>query len=311
MHPAPSLVLFTVLSGAGYGLLVLLGLAAATGLADAATASWGAGGVAAGLVLVTAGLLASTAHLGHPERAWRALSQWRSSWLSREAVAAVVTYVPALGLLAAWTFGAGPIRILGLAAAAGALATVLCTAMIYASLRPIARWHSPWVPATFLGLAIAGGAPLAWLAKALAGEGSSAAPGVVALAAILAWTVKLLAWRGTDRAQAAADAGTATGLGRVRLVEPPHSMDNYLTREMGFRVARKHRVRLRWLAVLLGGLAPLLLALLALTVMRGAATPALAAAAAAATILGTLVERWLFFAEARHTVTLYYGAETA
>jgi DMSO reductase anchor subunit len=63
--------------------------------------------------------------------------------------------------------------------------------------------------------------------------------------------------------------------------------------------------------VLLGGLAPLLLALLALTVMRGAATPALAAAAAAATILGTLVERWLFFAEARHTVTLYYGAETA
>jgi DMSO reductase anchor subunit len=311
MHPAPSLVLFTVLSGAGYGLLVLLGLAAATGLADAATASWGAGGVAAGLVLVTAGLLASTAHLGHPERAWRALSQWRSSWLSREAVAAVVTYVPALGLLAAWTFGAGPIRILGLAAAAGALATVLCTAMIYASLRPIARWHSPWVPATFLGLAIAGGAPLAWLAKALAGEGSSAAPGVVALAAILAWTVKLLAWRATDRAQAAADAGTATGLGRVRLVEPPHSMDNYLTREMGFRVARKHRVRLRWLAVLLGGLAPLLLALLALTVMRGAATPALAAAAAAATILGTLVERWLFFAEARHTVTLYYGAETA
>lgn len=313
MHPAPSLVLFTVLSGAGYGLLTLLGLAAATGPARAAPA-WGAGGVAAGLVLVTAGLLASTAHLGHPERAWRALSQWRSSWLSREAVAAAVTYVPALGLLAAWVLGAGPVLILGLATAACALATVLCTAMIYASLRPVARWHSPWVPATFLALAVASGAPLAWLAQALAGEGGTAAPGLVALAAILAWTVKLLAWRATDLAQAAADAGTATGLGRlgrVRLVDPPHSMDNYLTREMGFRVARRHRMTLRRLAVLAGGGAPSLLALLALTAMRGAATPRLAAAAAIAAILGTLVERWLFFAEARHTVTLYYGAAAA
>ena len=51
------------------------------------------------LVLITAGLLSSTAHLGRPERAWRAFSQWRTSWLSREGVAAVFTYVPA-GLFA-------------------------------------------------------------------------------------------------------------------------------------------------------------------------------------------------------------------
>jgi len=30
--------------------------------------------------------------------------------------------------------------------------------------------------------------------------------------------------------------------------------------------------------------------------------------AALAAMAGVLVERWLFFAEARHTVTLYYGA---
>jgi hypothetical protein len=48
--------------------------------------------------LVSLGLLSSTFHLGHPERAWRAFSQWRSSWLSREGVAAVATYLPA-GLL--------------------------------------------------------------------------------------------------------------------------------------------------------------------------------------------------------------------
>jgi DMSO reductase anchor subunit len=27
--------------------------------------------------------------------------------------------------------------------------------------------------------------------------------------------------------------------------------------------------------------------------------------------LGVLIERWLFFAEATHTVTLYYGAQRA
>ena len=54
--------------------------------------------------LITGGLLASTAHLGRPERAWRAFSQWRTSWLSREGVMAVATYVPA-GLLAiGWVF---------------------------------------------------------------------------------------------------------------------------------------------------------------------------------------------------------------
>jgi DMSO reductase anchor subunit len=28
-------------------------------------------------------------------------------------------------------------------------------------------------------------------------------------------------------------------------------------------------------------------------------------------ILGVLIERWLFFAEAKHTVTLYYGQSRA
>jgi DMSO reductase anchor subunit len=31
--------------------------------------------------------------------------------------------------------------------------------------------------------------------------------------------------------------------------------------------------------------------------------------AAVAQFAGMLVERWLFFAEAKHTVTLYYGRE--
>ena len=99
MHPAPSIVVFTVLSGAGYGLLALLGLGVLLGTMPATPAT-GLAGLGLGLGLATAGLVSSTFHLGHPERAWRALSQWRSSWLSREGVAALATFVPAavLGL---------------------------------------------------------------------------------------------------------------------------------------------------------------------------------------------------------------------
>ena len=167
MHPAPSIVIFTTLSGAGYGLLFLLGLGSAGGLLP--DSPW-FGGVSVGLalLLVTAGLVSSTFHLGHPERAWRALSQWRSSWLSREAVAAVLTYIPAVALAALSVVGEGGAWtvLAGLAAAAGAVATVYCTSMIYGSLKPVAQWHQPWVPPAYLGFAAMTGA--LWLMLLLA-----------------------------------------------------------------------------------------------------------------------------------------------
>jgi DMSO reductase anchor subunit len=107
MHPALSVILFTTASGAGYGLLFLIGLL--TGTSFLPESRWFA--VAAfgfSLGAISFGLLASTFHLGRPERAWRAFSQWRTSWLSREGVASVIAYLPA-GLLALdWIFAARP-----------------------------------------------------------------------------------------------------------------------------------------------------------------------------------------------------------
>ena len=103
MHPAYSVIVFTTASGAGLGLLAWLAL---LGLLDlVATERWlGFTGLALAFVLITGGLLSSTSHLGRPERAWRAFSQWRTSWLSREGVAAVATYVPAGVLGIGWVF---------------------------------------------------------------------------------------------------------------------------------------------------------------------------------------------------------------
>src|SRR5690349_6494896 len=139
MHPSYSVILFTTASGAGYGLLALLGLVGFNH-GPASSLLFGATALVIALGLITLGLLSSTFHLGRPERAWRAFSQWRSSWLSREGVASVATYLPASLFAIGWVlFGSpgGPWAVFGLLAAAGALASIWCTAMIYRSLKTI------------------------------------------------------------------------------------------------------------------------------------------------------------------------------
>ena len=311
MTPALSVIFFTTASGAGYGLLALLGLLAPFGLVSAGP--WfGVAALVLALALVSAGLLSSTLHLGHPERAWRAVSQWRSSWLAREGVAALLTYLPALGFGAAW-FLAGRVdaaaAALGALAAAGAVVTVFCTSMIYASLRPVRQWRNAYVtPGYFVMAGFSGALWLAAVARVF--HGRAALVSVLAvLFGIAALVAKFFYWRTIDHTPGASTAETATGLGhlgRVRALEAPHTEENYLMREMGFRIARKHARRLRALAVIVGFAAPLVLTVAAMALPP---VPALIGAILAAVLGlgGIFVERWLFFAEATHTVVLYYG----
>jgi DMSO reductase anchor subunit len=301
MHPAVSVIFFTVASGAGFGLIFLLGLGFPVG---------GGAGRAflvtlAGSGLAVAGLLSSTFHLGHPERAWRALSQWRSSWLSREGIAAIATLV-LFGVYALyWMLTGVRLSTLGVIVAIGAAATVFTTSMIYAQLKTVPQWQGPLTPLTYLGFALGSG----WLlASAFGSHQSPELWGMLLIA--LAWTAKWMWWARAARSRLA-DAGstpeTATGLGfigKVRLLEKPHSGNNYLTREMVHRIGRKHARTLRRLAVVLGGLAPVLI--LAVAALTGATT-LFSLLAALLMIAGLLAERWLFFAEAEHAVSLYYG----
>src|SRR5687768_16431581 len=106
MHPAFSVIFFTTASGAGFGLLFWLGLLALAGGLPPRAAALTL--LALGAALAAAGLLSSLGHLGQPRRAWRAFSQWRSSWLSREGVFALATFVPALWL--GWSFWSGTVE---------------------------------------------------------------------------------------------------------------------------------------------------------------------------------------------------------
>lgn len=314
MHPALSVILFTVASGIGYGMLMLLALflPLAAGPTDRL---FGAVSLGWALACIGGGLLSSTAHLGRPERAWRAFSQWRSSWLSREGVLAVLSLI-ALALLAlVWPILAAPAACIDTTAAiAGGLAaaTVAATAMIYRSLKPIARWHNRWTVPCYLTIALAsGGLWLDWVGAAT-GDAGPLPPGVVPFLVVLAAAVKAFYWRHTDRLKSTTTIGTATGLGalgQVRPLDPPHTAANYIMKEMGFRIARKHAAKLRRIAGGLGALAPLLL-LIAGGMVPALDRPAVLLAAPVAT-LGVLVERWLFFAEAQHVAMLYYKADAA
>ncbi len=311
MNPAPSIVFFTTASGAGYGLLFWLGLLRPLGGVPK-DSGFAIVALALALALITAGLLSSTAHLGRPERAWRALSQWRSSWLSREGVAALATYVPAILLFLSVLAGRpGLAALFGLLAAAGAAATVYCTGMIYASLKPIRQWRHPLVVPGYLALAAFSGAALLAMLGAFWGDGAIAAL-LAVLGGVGGLVLKRAYWQAIDTTPPGSTPETATGLGAigtVRTLDPPHTETNYLLREMGFRIARRHAARLRRLALVGGFALPVALLLIAL-LLGGWVAAALAAAAALLSLLGLLVERWLMFAEATHAVTLYYPAAT-
>lgn len=309
MHPAYSVILFTTASGAGYGLLALLGLAGAQH-GQASSTAFGITAMVLALGLISVGLLSSTFHLGRPERAWRAFSQWRSSWLSREGVAAVLTFLPALAFGVVWSgLYEAPqfIAPLGIITAVMCAITVFCTAQIYASLKTIRAWHQGLTAPVYLVFALATGAALLAALAAVFGrfQPFQVWLGLAALAAVL--VLKGLYWRAIDAAPRSHTMEAATGLGRIGQVsqwEVPHTAINFVQKEMGYVVARRHAARLRLMV-----LALLLAAMLLLLVSLKA--PLLALVAAALALTATMVERWLFFAEAQHVSTLFYGAKTA
>ena len=316
MHPAFSVIFFTSVSGAGYGLLFLASLLLAIdpGLLDRQQTLTL---IVAGALFAAAGLTSSMLHLGKPLRAWRAFSQWRSSWLSREGVAALAGFVPT-GVLAlcVWRGSAEMcLRALAVVVALFAVLTVYCTARIYTSLKTIPAWHQGLVLPGYLLFALLGGAAWMWALFAMLNAenplASTDIPMLVAFAAAACALIKREYWQSIDTAAATATAESATGLGRfgnVHGVEAPHTEENYLTQEMGFVLARKHAARLRVVALVLFAVLPVAAAIAALVFATPAAKIGGAAVAMLGVTAGTFVERWLFFAEAKHVVMLYYGA---
>ncbi|MFV2034357.1 MAG: dimethyl sulfoxide reductase anchor subunit family protein [Halocynthiibacter sp.] len=288
MHPAPSVILFTVLSGLGFGLLGFLGLGIP------AISGW----IAfiyffVAFALAVGGLLASAFHLGNPQRALMAFTQWRTSWLSREAWLSLLALLSMGGYALGLVFFDVRIAALGALGAALSLATVYATSMIYGQLKTVPRWNHWLTSAYFLALSLTGGA-------LLAGQTTLAASLL-----LLTGALQIIVWvQGDTRFVARGHTlGTATGLGgrgALRQFEPPHTGTNYLLREMVYVVGRRHARKVRAMALVTMSLLPaFFLLLLPVTYLT-------AALALLSHLIGTAASRWLFFAEAEHVVGLYY-----
>lgn len=288
MHPAGSVIIFTVLSGMGFGLLAFLGFGQPT------VTGWPAFWYfALAFGLSVGGLVSSTFHLGNPQRALLAFTQWRTSWLSREGCFAVGALV-FMGLYAAAAIFLGKIiPWMGIIGAILSAATVFSTSMLYAQMSTVPRWKHWSTPVQYMVLAFVGGALLS---------------GHIILAIVflaVAGVVQVLAWVEGDKqfANSGSTIGTATGLGdrgTVRAFEPPHTGNNYLLKEMVHVVGRKHAQKLRVIALALMVVAPVIVLLISHSI----------AALIFAVLLhlaGCFAQRWLFFAEAEHVVGLYYG----
>ena len=321
MRPAFSVILLTTLIGAGQGLFIALFLGewySLLSLLPGQSEAFYARGALLALALLFAGLLASFFHLGRPERAWRAAAMWRTSWLSREVI--VLPAMMAVVLFYAWlhsadinpvvlNFEAGiGIRlslILGIIGTILALLLFLCTGMIYASIRFLREWASPW---TVINFALLGTMSGFVLASAWAAFMQPELREFYTLWALVLLVVALVgrigALRRNARLQPRSSLQTAIGVRHqhIRQTSQGFMGGSFNTREFFHHVSEKALANIK--SVFLG-LAFVVPAVLLVLSWQAAALPLLMLAVLSQ-LLGLLAERWYFFAEAQHPQNLYY-----
>lgn len=308
MRPALSVIFFTVFSGAGLGLLVwLVGRDAFS--PDPLTRTQGLQMLAVAVGFTTAGLISSTLHLANPKNAWRAFSQFRTSWLSREGVFALCLFPVALlyALCLASPALSSLRSIVGAVLVLLALAVLYCTGMIYACLKTVPRWHTKLVPAAYILLGLASGVLVGLAVETLMGRVVAVGASRIAVSLLLsALAIKLLYfWRfRAPRAELTVNQALRLGKKTIRLLDVGHTHGTFLTDEFCFQLARGFAVGLRAASIFLIFVMPLLL----LTLTPGGTGTTLLVAVSC--LLGLLAERWLFFAEAEHVVRLYHGASS-
>jgi|TARA_B100001059_G_scaffold201726_1_gene209246 sulfite dehydrogenase (quinone) subunit SoeC len=309
MHPSKSIIFFTVSSGTGYGIILCLSyLAFVTDINF--DNNFKLLLMITSFVFISSGLLSSTLHLGHPERAWRSFSQWKSSWLSREGLAAVITFFPLMIFYLLWYLDKVLyIYFLHLTSAL-CLITIYCTGQMYATLKTIPAWNNKLVTPIYTINAICMGALTVYCFTRFYEFEINYLYHLTIVSLSLCLSLKLIYWYVISK-KTISTAGSATGLGKnksISLFEGPHTGKNFLTTEMINKIKKEKANFLRLNFGILTCILPIymviqesslivdnfILKLTFLFVLIFA-------------LIGMLIERYLFFIQAKHVVSLYYG----
>ena len=289
MHPAPSIILFTVLSGFGFGLTSIVGLLQflnQISLVDIIIFS------SMGLFFSTIGLISSFFHLANKKNAIKSMSQWQTSWLSREAISSIFCLSIVVGNIG-WIFVQNMyISEVGIILFLLSLITVFTTSMIYAQLKTVPSWNNMLTPTLFIFAALAGGSIL------ITDHASLVLLLIFAVLQVLFWYI-------ADRSfiDIETTVGTALGFSKnedIRAFDAAHTNRNYLLNEMVYKVARKHAVKIRYISFFAAFVLPMSLIL----IFPG--NFSVSVLIIASHLVGIYFSRWLFFAEAKHSVSFYY-----
>ena len=290
MHPAPSIILFTVLSGFGFGLISIVGLLQflnQISTVDVVIFS------VIGLFFSIIGLISSFFHLANKKNAIKSMSQWQTSWLSREAISSIFCLSIVVGNIG-WVFVQNRyINEVGIILFLLSLFTIFTTSMIYAQLKTVPSWNNILTPALFIFAALAGGSILLMDYASL-------------VLLLIFGVLQVWFWYIADQSFMYKETtiGTALGFGKnedIRAFDVAHTNRNYLLDEMVYKVARKHAIKIRYISFFSAFVLPISLILMFphnfyvsvfMLVFH---------------LVGIYFSRWLFFAEAKHSVSFYYN----
>lgn len=324
MHPAFSVIFLTTLIGAGQGLFLALytgqvyNTFGVVGDATSPQALYVAGTVIVTL-LMGLGLFASFFHLGRPERAWRAATMWRTSWLARE-----VIVLPAFaGMAFIWgalhhlgidpvVFTTGTLEIkltllVGLVAGVLAFLLYVCTGMIYAAVKFIQEWATPFTIINYTLLGLASGFSLA--AALGAYYGSSLVDAYIfwaLLFTLVGFVSRMFALRRNGRIKRKSTACTAIGVRHPKITQISQGAmgGSFNTREFFHHKSPQFLQTVKVFFLIVAFIVPI-------TLMVIGWSNQLVLVLLAATLIqyvGLLAERWFFFAQANHPQNLYYQA---
>ena len=290
MHPAPSIILFTVLSGFGFGLISIVGLLQflnQISMVDIVIFS------AIGLFFSIIGLISSFFHLANKKNAIKSMSQWQTSWLSREAISSIFCLSIVIGNIG-WVFVQNRyINEVGIILFLLSLFTIFTTSMIYAQLKTVPSWNNMLTPAIFIFAALAGGSILLMDFASL-------------VLLLIFGVLQVLFWYTADQSfiYKETSVGTALGFSKnedIRSFDLAHTSRNYLLNEMVYKVARKHAIKIRYISFFAAFVLPMSL------ILMFPGNFSVSVLVIASHLIGIYFSRWLFFAEAKHSVGFYYN----
>lgn len=326
MHPAFSVIFLTTLIGAGQGLF----LALFTGqifsqfklMPDQHNSNFYIMGSAIAVVFLCLGLFASFFHLGHPERAWRTATKWRTSWLSREVIAlpAALAGIAAYGAAHYYNLtsplfftpggtGVDATLILGLLATVATYALFVCTGMIYGCIKFLQEWHSPLTVINFILLGTASGFTIATaLAAFMHAELTAFYASWAIFFTVAALVFRIASMLRNKNIKPKSDLRSAIGVRHSGVQQKAQGSmgGSFNTREY-FHGKKASFVRnIKYIFIVLTFLVPLALLTISLGMSASYTAFLVTVVAVISQYIGLLAERWYFFADANHPQNLYY-----